>query len=691
MNIARFCLVVLLAGAFSPLLRAQSESYDDVMLIINDSSRNSVEIGAYFASRRGIPQRNILHITADTSETMDSAAFIPLKWQIQSWMAANNLVDSINYIVTTKGCPLRIRTRQGDVIENGAVTLLGGQSSFEDCLALINGSDSTAILASREQFFTSRYYNSTQHFRHDRVTMPYYLVTRLDAYTVDQVKGYIRKAEEPALLGEGAWVLDIDPGRENPSYGVGNTWLRDAAAALRNKSLQVVLDTTDTYLHDQRNVIGYASWGSNDGHGGGGEGARPGNTWLNGAIAETYVSTSGRSFQPGTGYGQSLVADWIAEGASAVKGYTDEPYLTVMAEPDILFDRYTSGFNMAESYWAASRLIAWRQVVIGDPKMRLRVLLASPRSRTVIGSAPRYADITSDIWLRNVSAIPVEVTGATVDGDDAGDFQAHPAGGFPFTIPAGDSVAVPVTFRPVSYGGEDATIRFRHRRGANDTLSFSVGIPVSGTGLRPVLAAPDTVVFSASQGGSVTRMVTLTNETGSDTISVTKLALGGAGSGNYTIDPSITYPHVIPGGASWEVMVTYTAPSAGAAPLATLAVSSNIGKTINVRLRATDQVSSVGPAIARTGDMGVDVMPNPFSSSTVIRYRTIGRREHVVIDLLDLLGRPVGTIIDGMESAGEHSVVFRAGELPAGIYICRLVVEGAEGTRTITRSLLHID
>ena len=120
---------------------------------------------------------------------------MPLKWKIQSWMKSNNLVDSINYIVTTKGCPLRIRTSQWDVIENGQITLLGGQSSFEDCLALINGADSTAILASRKSFFQSRYYRSTEHFRHDQATMPYYLVTRLDAYTVDQVKSYIVKAD----------------------------------------------------------------------------------------------------------------------------------------------------------------------------------------------------------------------------------------------------------------------------------------------------------------------------------------------------------------------------------------------------------------------------------------------------------------------------------------------------------------
>jgi uncharacterized protein (TIGR03790 family) len=689
MKIVQPLLCAVIVATASSLLNAQSVSYDDVMLIVNDSSHNSVEIGNYFASRRNIPARNIMHIKVDTSETMDSAAFIPLKWRIQSWMKSNGLVDSINYIVTTKGCPLRIRTQQWDVFDGNTLKLLGGQSSFEDCLALINGADSTRILASRGNFFTSRYYKSVQHFRHDQQTMPYYLVTRLDAYTVEQVKGYIRKAESPALVGEGNWVLDLDPGRENPSYGIGNTWLRDAAAGLTTKGMRVTFDTTDTYLHGQSNVIGYASWGSNDGHSGGGEAAKPGNTWMNGSIAETYVSTGGRSFQPGAGYGQSLVADWIAEGASAVKGYTDEPYLTVMAEPDILFDRYTSGFNMAESYWAASPLIAWRQVVIGDPKMRLGVLMTAPADPVAIGSAQRNAEATANVWVRNVSKGAIQITGATVDGTDSADFRATPAGGFPIAVAAGDSVAIPVTFTARTYRDESATVRFRHRRGPSDSLAFSIGVPVTGTGLRPVMTAPDTVDFGGGSG-EITRAITLANTTLTDTISVTRLAISGAGAAYYTLK-QVSYPHMIPGGTSWDVMVTYTPPVAGSTPLATLAVTSSAGKTVNIRLRATAGSSGIeGDTIALGGGDLSGVTPNPFTSTTTIRYRSTGEREHITIDVLNLLGQRMAVVSERIESAGEHSATFDGAALPTGSYLCRMVIEGPSGSRTITRPILLV-
>jgi hypothetical protein len=94
----------------------------------------------------------------------------------------------------------------------------------------------------------------------------------------------------------------------------------------------------------------------------------PHNTWVAGAIGETYVSTDGRTFTAPPTYGQSLVADLVAEGITGVKGYVYEPYSFAMAEVSVLFDRYTNGYNLAESYYMASRSLSWMDVVIGDPK-----------------------------------------------------------------------------------------------------------------------------------------------------------------------------------------------------------------------------------------------------------------------------------------------------------------------------------
>src|SRR6202044_3678786 len=85
-----------------------------------------------------------------------------------------------------------------------------------------------------------------------------------------------------------------------------------------------------------------------------------------GSFCDTAVSTSARTFLPTTG-GQSLMTDLIAHGLTGAKGYTDEPLLQAIASPTIVFDRYTSGRTLAESFYAASRFVGWEDVVVGDP------------------------------------------------------------------------------------------------------------------------------------------------------------------------------------------------------------------------------------------------------------------------------------------------------------------------------------
>ena len=111
---------------------------------------------------------------------------------------------------------------------------------------------------------------------------------------------------------------------------------------------------------------------------------RPHMSWVNGSIGETAVSTGGRSFNWGTAYGQSLVADLLEDGISGVKGYVYEPYLTAVGRPDILLPTYASGYNLAESHAAANLQSGWMGVVIGDPKMSA------------------YADIYHDVRLVDI-------------------------------------------------------------------------------------------------------------------------------------------------------------------------------------------------------------------------------------------------------------------------------------------------
>jgi serine protease len=63
--------------------------------------------------------------------------------------------------------------------------------------------------------------------------------------------------------------------------------------------------------------------------------------------------------------------------------------------------------------------------------------------------------------------------------------------------------------------------------------------------------------------------------------------------------------------------------------------------------------------------------PNPFNSSTKISYE-LSRTGEVTIDIFDILGRKVGTLINQVQPAGKYNLIWNASGLPSGIYFARL-------------------
>ncbi len=483
--------------------------YSDVLVVYNENSALSTRIAVYFQNARNIPQINMCNITTATTETVDRNEFNNIRSQIEGHLENNNLTETINYIVTTKEVPLRVSGAGWD------------RACLDSELTLILGGNQSNI--GQAGRFVNPYFQKDKPHKRDNYEM--YLVTRLTAYNWQEIKGMIDNATI-SLGNRGLYVLDADAskGWSPGGYGDGNIWLRTADQILTAKGEPTFYDATNTFITGKSNVMGYASWGSNDGHdttnfvknngfetttgalpdqwypiydqgitdnitinttdsyagskslminrtsissnftgiaqnititpevryylrglvnittitssGGGGAHIQiqaldssdnilkvqntnvrssvisswrwlsqlvyepvagavkvriiamlnrsfgivnfdritfndilPHNKWIPGSIAETFVSTGGRSFTYGTTYGQSLIADLIRDGVTGIKGYVYEPFLDAIAHPDILFDRYTEGYNLAESYYMASNFLGWMDVVVGDPKL----------------------------------------------------------------------------------------------------------------------------------------------------------------------------------------------------------------------------------------------------------------------------------------------------------------------------------
>jgi uncharacterized protein (TIGR03790 family) len=325
-----------------------------VLVVVNARSEAGKEIAHFYMHARNIGSDDLLTLDTTTSDDIPYSVF---KSQILAPVRERVATDpQIQFIVLTKGVPIRLADNNRFSVDGQMVVA----SLANDVLDKLN--------AVADEGVPNPYQEKKEHFSHEKFGI--YLVTRLDGYDAADAEHLVTNSLG-AKKEKGLFLFDDKAYRAKAGYGTMQESLEQAGRILKSKGFVATTDRTQDFLSPHEELAGYASWGSND------EAFdiekyralrfRPG------ALAETFVSTSARTFTRTTG-GQSLIADLIHQGVTGVKGYVHEPYTTALARPHILFDRYTSGFNLAESFYMASPVIKWKDVVIGDP-------LCSPYSR----------------------------------------------------------------------------------------------------------------------------------------------------------------------------------------------------------------------------------------------------------------------------------------------------------------------
>jgi uncharacterized protein (TIGR03790 family) len=346
-------------GAGVPL---SGQTAATVLVVMNDASPDSRTIAEYYAQRRGVPSKNVCHIRSATEEFIPRGEYDRnIAEAVAGCLRTQELTETVLYIVTTSGVPLRIIGTDG---------MTGDTASVDSELTLLysdmHGSAHALAGPLNNPFFAKR----MESFRHPQ--FPIYLVTRLTGYTVKDAEALVDRAFE--ARNRGKFVIDLNSSAQT----LGNEWLRAAAADLPKDRL--VLDDSPQVLYYQKDVIGYASWGSNDANR---KERMLGFRWLPGAIMTEFVSTNARTFQRPPevwsistwneperwfqGSPQTLTADYIAEGVTGASGHVAEPYLNYNPRPDYLLPAYYQGRNLAESYYLSIPALSWQNIVVGDP------------------------------------------------------------------------------------------------------------------------------------------------------------------------------------------------------------------------------------------------------------------------------------------------------------------------------------
>ncbi len=337
---------------------------DRVLIVVNSQSSAGEQVGEYYRTHRAIAPSHVLIVSTDLGDEISD-----LDFRAKILKPVRDKLDSlpvrIDFIVLTTGIPIRIGGGRGYSVD----AMLAGMNLP---IPPMVGFDSVWLTRYRNP-----YYNAVEPFNSDRFGM--YLVTRLDCGQLAECLNLVDHADSAKAVS-GPFFFDAMPRTTgDDGYAQTNRLLYNAAARLKGLSLDVTIDSTRTFVAPTSPVMGYSSWGSNDGAFN--VDAYHAVRFLPGALAETFVSTSARTFGPVTG-GQSRIVDLIAQGVTGVKGYVSEPYTFALANPDILFDRYVRGFTLAESFYAASYMVLWKDIVIGDP---LCAPYAALRPRSVEG------------------------------------------------------------------------------------------------------------------------------------------------------------------------------------------------------------------------------------------------------------------------------------------------------------------
>jgi uncharacterized protein (TIGR03790 family) len=362
--------IVVLSCATTSTAHAQDAA--SVLVVINQTSAQSQEVGAKYIAARHIPSNNVVRIRTAVAETMERRRYeFEIELPIMRAITAQAAQDRILYIVLTKDIPLRILGTSGP---RGSVASVDSELTLL-YQKLLGHKVLPPGRLPNTYFHADRPITEAKAFSHADQGM--YLVTRLDGFTVADVARLIDRGANP--VRDGIVVLDERAGLRG---GGGDTWLNETAdrlAAAGSKE-RVLFDTTTAVVTDRKPVIGYYSWGSND----------PAITrrrmnlgFVPGALAGMFVSTDARTFKEPSdawnvgdwrdttkffeGSPQSLIGDLIREGITGVAGHVAEPYLDATVRPQILFPAYLAGFNLAESFYLAMPFVSWENIVVGDP------------------------------------------------------------------------------------------------------------------------------------------------------------------------------------------------------------------------------------------------------------------------------------------------------------------------------------
>ena len=345
----RIIWLALLFSSFSIFRVSAGGSGLNVVVVINQNSSNSVQLGNYYREKRQVPPQNVLRINWSGSniEWTQTDYNNTLLNPFLAMLASRGLTNQIDYVVLSMDIPYRVTTPTTGANSTTSTLFYGFKPDTRDINSCPLATNSTSLYAGSENIF-----RQTPPISAESNSFMVFMITHTNLAMAEQIidQGV---ASDSTFPQQTAWLThSIDTARNVRYLASDNTVFNSRISgnfSVMITNINYVLFFTGQILGAQNGWSFYA--------------VLP-NTFVPGAMADNLTSFGGMIFE---NTGQTTLLPFLGAGATASYGTVVEPcaYPQKFPDPQAYFYQ-ARGFSLAESYYQ-SLTNGYQGLIVGEP------------------------------------------------------------------------------------------------------------------------------------------------------------------------------------------------------------------------------------------------------------------------------------------------------------------------------------
>lgn len=376
---------------------------DEILIIANKDSAESMRIARYYCNKRGVPNKNILALPLGTrlNDTISRKDYEKLLAEpIRKKFSDDDLLGKIKCLLTTYGAPIKVgrrgqlpnqekqlnefqkmyeqeKERNDQIKQNSAAETARGKQSSRRLAVLkyqidrITGKETNAAVDSELSMVLYESYElyrwQPNMLKNDAMGLGFrtLMVSRLDGPSEQIATGLVDKALAAEKTGlKGFAYIDSRGIARGSLYGHYDQSLRNLAAFTKAHTELTVREERAPQLFAPdtcpQTAI-YCGWYSLKKY-------IDAFDFVDGAVGYHIASFEAVSLRDPNS------TEWcpamLRDGITATLGPVSEPYLHSFPEPRVFFPKLYEGNCLVEAYYQTKPFNSWQLLLIGDPLYR---------------------------------------------------------------------------------------------------------------------------------------------------------------------------------------------------------------------------------------------------------------------------------------------------------------------------------